>query len=102
MKFLFCIRETLATKNKLEAAVKDFILKHDRTLIDQSDRIKFQNKLIAGVERLNEQFPRCKPVELKFWQSAIKFEKLQDEDWSTYNPNFIRAHLIASNDEEKQ
>lgn len=67
--YLSYIDNTYATKNRLENAVMELIRKNDRTLIIGDDVELFKEQIIAGIEKLNDEFKRCTPLKA-YWDSG--------------------------------
>jgi len=56
----------LATKNKLEKEVSEYIKTLDRTLIHEGNLVAFKEMVIEKIEEFNQKHPRCKPLK-PYW-----------------------------------
>lgn len=63
MMYLSYITNSYSLKNSLEKAVYEFLLSKERVLIAPEDLKRFKVDLLLGIEKLNEQNRRCRPVE---------------------------------------
>jgi hypothetical protein len=61
-----------ATKNKLKDAFYEYLKTFDGHLFDASDVVKLQKAIIYRSEVLNEEFKRCKPLEISFYTLGDK------------------------------
>lgn len=66
-------------KNKLCKAIQDEIKSWDRKLIPEENITEVKNEIIESIAKLNNQFPKCRPVRGEFWSPA--YEKGKKEDF---------------------
>lgn len=58
----------LATKNKLQQAVQEYLINMDRQLLEGNFKLKlFQKSVIARIKELNQEHSRCKPMQPSWW-----------------------------------
>jgi hypothetical protein len=91
MHYLTVLGHTLQTKNKLELAILCYL--HDdvnRKLIKDYDLADFKKQVGNKVSALHAQHPRCKPVELGWWQPIAG----KGKDWGL-NLSFLSFTLYA-------
>jgi hypothetical protein len=67
MKYYIKVTRTYATKNKLEKAIYEALIKHDGTLLEKKFLSTFKNELINTVEKLNSEHQRCQAKELRYF-----------------------------------
>lgn len=96
--YLFYISHSLNTKNKLEAAVCEYLYKMDGSLIDASEKKEFQQLIVAEIEKLNQQYSRCKPIK-PGWDNYEK-EPYNEHERTIRIPlwgvHFITSSLIGA------
>jgi hypothetical protein len=57
-----------SAKNKLEKAVKEYIKTKDRTLLNDVKSVtSFLLSLESGIDNLNKEYSKCKPVNYGQW-----------------------------------
>ena len=56
----------LATKNKLEKEVSEYIKTLDRTLVHETDLPKFKEEFLKNIDDISKKHPRCKPLK-PYW-----------------------------------
>lgn len=77
MKFMTYCGHQLVTKNKLQTAVNNFLLSMDRYLINGERHVeKFKEYIIEQIEDLNNQYPRCKPLKVHWFETGLHQEDL--------------------------
>lgn len=59
-------------KNKAEAAAKELAGFYDRKLLPAYTLGMVKAKLYEGVTKINQEYQRCKDMELKFWDGLDK------------------------------
>jgi hypothetical protein len=68
-------------KNKLQEAVQKLIVSNNRRIFTQDDCAQFRDNMIKEIEKLNEQYKRCKAV-LPYWRELKKEASFyQHDDW---------------------
>lgn len=81
-KYTLHISHTLVSKNKIQAAIKDFLMtKINQVIYDDLGALKreISNKIVE----INREYYRCKPVEVRF----LKF---------SHNDNYITLQDIPN------
>lgn len=80
MMYLTFISHQYSPSNNLQRAVKAFLVKSNRLFLDAKDLDRTKRAIIAQIERLNNHFPRCRPIEAS-WQPGYADHK---NDWRLY------------------
>lgn len=76
----------LATKNKLQTAVQNYLKSIDRTLILGDDKLKlFKKSVLKKIEELNQEHSRCKPIQAFWWSSDKNDFNLSGVRFSDFN-----------------
>lgn len=75
MKHFTYIANTYSLRNSLEKAIYTFLESKSRLIIPHDQLGDFKNSIIQGIQVLNEQFPRCKPLQAT-WGYGTKHEDL--------------------------
>lgn len=57
-------------KNKLQEQVQEFLRSKNRMLLKDRDLSFFQTQIIQGIERINANNARCKPIVAK-WKGGL-------------------------------
>lgn len=100
MKYVLYISGTLCTQNKLQAAVRSYLVEHDRVVVDETRVKLLMETMIKGVEALNKEYPRCKPVALRFWEDRnVVQNRISDKDIAVTEPYFVSFRLLACREE---
>jgi len=89
MKHLAHNGHQLATKNKLQQHVQEYLKGLDRTLIDHNHLDMFKERILYRISIINDVYPRCTPI------NASWFE-LDPNDWLLYGfgfSNFMIYHI---------
>lgn len=76
-KYLTRVSQVYSSKNKLEAAIQEFIKSNDRLIIDGKDLNEFKWKIIQHINFLNLENARCTP-KCASWYKAGESSKLKD------------------------
>jgi len=66
MKYYFTLisNDYRVDKNKLEAAAKKATRKASYRIISEKEILPFKKEFRDKIKKLNEKFPRCKPLEI--------------------------------------
>jgi hypothetical protein len=97
MHYLSYLGHTLQTKNKLELSIlRTLENTANRDLIPEPDLKQYKSEILNMVAVRNSLYPRCKPVEVSWWQPNAGKSK----DW-VLNFTFTAFHLYASNQKVK-
>lgn len=80
-------------KNKLEKAVKDFLLDRDRIVLPDSKVVAdFKTEILIGIYSLNALHPRCKPINTK----SLRFCIYDNQDYLLEGIDFVSFNLYKS------
>lgn len=67
IKYLTQMEFVYAPKNRLEEHIIKFLQTEKRQIIP-SDKLKYyQERITAELNKINEQYPRCKPIRIDWW-----------------------------------
>lgn len=88
--------EFYSPKNKLEEAIQNFIQEQDRKLIKEDDLEEFKNFVVNEIEKLNNEFPRCTPVKVDFWNPRGFRQEEVIKDWYLTGVHSVTFHLLSS------
>jgi len=91
MDYFSYISYTLSMSNKLEKAIYEFIKTKERKVVDGIDIFQFRSDIIAGIKKLNQEHPRCKPRNVEWYQPEKK-----KGDWFLHGVGFCTLVLYAT------
>ena len=75
-------------KNNLEAAVIGVLKRADRIVINEGRAESVMEEIVLRIKRLNEEYPRCTPLDPKFYKQHI------NEDFHLHNIHFANFCLL--------
>lgn len=68
MKYFSKVTTGVQTKNKLQTAISKMIKTKDRWIFDEIALDNFKKSVTLGIELLNDEYPKCAPIEAHWWQ----------------------------------
>ena len=95
MPYLFYVSQKLATKNKLEKAIQEYLSEQNRKLLANAEKAKlFREVILNHIKHLCEQHPKCKPIVPNWYNHD---GSLRDySDFYLHNVNVVSACLLQS------
>lgn len=71
MKYLVHNGHQLATKNKLQSAVQNYLQSIDRTYLANNTELRaFKKSVMEDIESFNLAHHRCNPIKPHWWESS--------------------------------
>jgi hypothetical protein len=71
MNYFTYISYWYSPKNKLEAAIHEYLRKEERKIIPATEINAFRTRIYRGIMCINGMFPRCHPVTVA-WRTETK------------------------------
>jgi hypothetical protein len=92
MPHLFNITYQYTPKNKLEKAIQELLLKQDRKLLmSELEATKFRDDVLAWIDGLCKQHPKCKPIKPHWYRYA---NPKGHGDYYLHEVNVLNASLV--------
>lgn len=77
MQYFSFISNRYMCNNNLKKAILSFLEDNDRLVIEENGVEKFKARIIAGIENIVENYPRCNPIVVDWHQHFDKDLGLQ-------------------------
>lgn len=65
-RYISYIGQSYIPRNSLEKAVSAYLHSMDRKIVPAEDLEQFKQEIIDGINELNTEYPRCKPIDVRF------------------------------------
>ena len=85
-----------ATKNKLQHEVYDYFKSISGLLIDKSDLAEMKDKISKDIQKINQKYPRTKPVNVSFETYSFQGNFLV-KSIEAINFKLLKANLVVPN-----
>lgn len=83
--------------NKLQEDIVKDLLEKDRTLVNATDLLALQTKILEVIETYNKCYPRCKPVKAN-WFDSEREKPLPHYHLSLNGLTFVDVKILGLNE----
>lgn len=92
--YLGNVNQFLAHKNKLDKAVKDYVVKYHRILFRETEIEKVKDTITAAIIGMNDLYPKCTQIQPSWWTPASDEDDYKD--WILSGVDCVRFAFFCS------